>query len=133
MERVSVSQVLRILVIDDNDFIRLQIVKFLQDDGYETIEAASVSHALNVVKTESHMLACVIVDVRMEPMDGFNFLNKIRAEGIEIPAILVTGDQNSDILAKASEYGVHSVLMKPVNKDRLLQMIARAIPGANKI
>lgn len=125
------SEPSQILVIDDNDFIRMQIVKFLQDGGYKVYEAANVADAFDVVKSHRHQLACMLVDVRMEPLDGFNFLNKVQAENINIPAILVTGDQNSDILGKAGVHGVHSVLMKPVDKDKLLKMVARTIPGAN--
>lgn len=119
-----------VLVMEDNDFVRMQIVKFLQDGGYAVSEAVNVEEALNIVKTDKESIKCMLVDVRMEPADGFDFLNKMQAENIKIPSILVTGDQNSDVLSKASSFKVVSVLMKPVNKDRLLQMVARAISGS---
>ena len=119
-----------ILVIEDNDFVRMQIVKFLQSAEYVVFEAVNVDEALSVIDKKKNIIQCMIVDVRMEPVDGFHFLNKMQAENINIPAILVTGDQNSDILSKASECGVASVLMKPVNKDRLIKMVERAISGS---
>ena len=68
----------------------------------------------------------------MEPEDGFDFLKKLQAQDIVIPSILVTGDQNNDILSNASSMGVFSVLMKPVNKDRLLMVVNKAIASSRR-
>lgn len=121
----------KILVVEDNDFVRMQIIKFLQGDGYECIEATNSADAMTHVQSIKD-IACMLVDVRMEPEDGFDFLNKINAHNIKIPAILVTGDQNTDILSKASGLGVLSVLMKPVERDRLLKMVNRAIASSGR-
>ena len=120
-----------ILIIEDNDFVRMQIVKFLHDENYVVSEATSVEQALEIFDEKRNEIKCMLVDVRMEPVDGFGFLKKMQAENNSIPTILVTGDQNSDILSKASDHGVASVLMKPVNKDRLIKMVERTISGAN--
>ena len=120
-----------VLIIEDNDFVRMQIVKFLRDEDYNVFEATSVEAALKIVDEKKDVINCMLVDVRMEPIDGFGFLKKMRAEGNSVPVILVTGDQNSDILSKASDFGVSSVLMKPVNKDRLIKMVQRTISGAS--
>lgn len=121
-----------ILVVEDNDFVRMQIVKFLQSDGYDVIETIGASDAMDAMKKNSKIIKCMLVDVRMEPEDGFDFLNKISTLDISVPAILVTGDQNPDILSRASSLGVISVLMKPVNKDRLLKMVDRAIATSGR-
>lgn len=121
----------KILVVEDNDFVRMQIVKFLQSDNYNCLEATNVSDAISTAESEAD-IACMLVDVRMEPEDGFDFLNKINALDLSIPSILVTGDQNTDILSKASSLGVVSVLMKPVNRDRLLKMVDRAIASSGR-
>ena len=68
-----------------------------------------------------------VVDVRMEPMGGFEFIQVLESEGYKIPVVLVTGDQNSDLLEKAGQYSVSSVLLKPVQKDKLLNMVKRLI------
>ena len=121
-----------ILVVEDNDFVRMQISKFLESDGYNIIETTNALDAMDVIDQNKNSIQCMLVDVRMEPEDGFDFLNKINAKDIKIPSILVTGDQNPDILSKASNLGVVSVLMKPVNKDRLLQMVQRAIASSRR-
>ena len=119
-----------ILVLEDNDFVRMQIVKFLRDGGFDVVEATNVSDGFKVLRSQS--ISCALVDVRMEPEDGFAFVQKAQANDMNVPSILVTGDQNHDILSKASALGISSVLMKPVNKDRLLKMVERTIAMAEK-
>jgi len=116
-----------VLVLEDNDFVRLQIVKFLRDGDYDVVESANVEDGYAQLVSHKDAVVCALVDVRMEPEDGFAFIQKMQANDIDIATILVTGDQNHDILSRASSMGVSSVLMKPVIKDRLLKMVDRAI------
>ena len=114
----------RVLVVEDNDFVRMQIVRFLTDAGHATVEASSADQGIEQMTPNVDV---VIVDVRMEPADGFEFISALRARGFQQPVILVTGDQNPDILEKSSRFRVATILMKPVQKDRLLAMVSRAI------
>ncbi len=118
------SQNHKILVAEDNDFVRMQIVKFLHDGGYETQEAVDGEQALEAINNE---ITLAIVDVRMEPMGGFEFIRSIRGSDNDTPVILVTGDQNPDLLNDASKLGVVAVLMKPVQKDRLIKTVERTV------
>jgi CheY-like chemotaxis protein len=115
----------RILIAEDNDFVRLQIVQYLQGDGHEVVEARDGNEALDVVRDQEIDMA--VVDVRMEPLDGFEFIRALRALELKTPVILVTGDDAPDLLAKASEFNVSAVLIKPVQKDRLLKAVERAL------
>jgi CheY-like chemotaxis protein len=120
----------QILVAEDNDFVRMQIVKFLQDDGYEVKEAIDGNTAIQVVENEN--IDFCVVDVRMEPLNGFDFIRSIRGRGMDTPIILVTGDDASDILETAGEWGVSAVLIKPVEKERLLKAVERGLRSAQK-
>lgn len=114
----------KILVVEDNDFVRMQIVGFLQAEGYETTESPDGRDALAVI---GKGFDAVIADIRMDPVDGFEFIKTIRSEGDKTPVILVTGDETTDLLNEASKFGVAAVLKKPVNKERLLKIISRTI------
>lgn len=114
-----------ILVAEDNDFVRMQIVKYLQEVGYIVVEATDGNAALEVVKAQKVDLT--IVDVRMEPVDGFDFIRAIRGMDIKIPVILVTGDNAPDILERAGDWGVAAVLIKPVQKERLVKAVERSL------
>ena len=113
-----------VIVVEDNDFVRMQIVAFLKGAGYNTLEASDGNAALDIMNKE---VSLAIVDVRMEPMGGFDFITMTQVEGYKIPFVLVTGDQDGDMLQKAGKLGVATVLMKPVQKDRLISMVGRLI------
>lgn len=119
-----------ILVAEDNDFVRMQIVRYLVDAGYNVKEAIDGSEAIEVARNKAVDLA--IVDVRMEPVDGFGFIRAIRGLDNDMPVILVTGDNNPDILAQSSEYKVAAVLIKPVQKERLLMAVARSLDAMRR-
>ncbi|OIN86301.1 MAG: hypothetical protein AUJ12_06590 [Alphaproteobacteria bacterium CG1_02_46_17] len=123
-------QTRKILVVEDNDFVRMQIVRYLIDAGYEVIEATDGSSAQEVLSSQ---VALIVLDVRMTPIDGFEFIKIVRGRDTRIPIILVTGDQNPDLLNEASKWNVSAVLMKPVHKDRLVKMVERAIGQTEKI
>ncbi|PCJ99407.1 MAG: hypothetical protein COA45_05045 [Zetaproteobacteria bacterium] len=112
------------MVVEDNDFVRMQICRFLVDGGYETCDVSDGEAAL---KSVSDDIDLAIVDVRMEPINGFEFIRAMRGDDIETPVILVTGDDNPDLLGEASKLGVCAVLKKPVQKDRLIKIISRTL------
>jgi CheY-like chemotaxis protein len=114
----------KILIVEDNDFVRMQIVGFLQAEGYETTESPDGRDALAVI---GKGFDAVIADIRMDPVDGFEFIKTIRSDGDKTPVILVTGDETTDLLNEATKLGVAAVLKKPVNKERLLKIISRTI------
>ncbi len=120
----------QILVAEDNDFVRMQIVRFLNDAGYDTHEAKDGGEAIDIVKAHNPDLA--IVDVRMEPLNGFDFIRSVRGMDIQIPVILVTGDNSPDLLEKSSEWGVGAILIKPVEKDRLISAVGRSLQMAQR-
>lgn len=118
------------LVAEDNDFVRMQMVKFLKDAGYQVKEATDGTGAIDSVAEKDVDIA--IVDVRMQPVDGFGFIKTIRGKNIDIPVILVTGDNNPDLLEQAQLWHVGAVLIKPVQKDRLLKTVERTLAAYRK-
>ena len=112
----------KILIVEDNDFVRMQIVRYLREDHYDTAEARDGNEALTMMGAD---IDVAIVDVRMEPMGGLDFVRRLRGDEIDTPVIFVTGDQNSDLLEQASKWGVGAVLIKPVMKDRLIVAVER--------
>ena len=117
----------KILVVEDNDFVRMQIVHFLSEDGYETIEATDGQVALDLVLEDKAQFDMAVLDIRMEPLDGFEFLRALRGQNIDLPVVLVTGDTTPDILNEAGRWGVAAVLMKPVQRERLIKVVERTL------
>jgi CheY-like chemotaxis protein len=119
-----------ILVVEDNDFVRMQLIRFLEEGGYLVHEASDGLAALEILRTQK--VDVIILDLRMTPMDGIELVKTIQSQGLMKPVIVVTGDNNPDLLAEASRWHMSAVLMKPVQKDRLLKMVSRAIAQLNR-
>lgn len=120
-----------VLVVEDNDFVRMQIAGYLKESGCRILEASDVDSALDHMANDTVDLA--IVDIRMEPVGGFEFIREIRSRDIGTPVILVTGDQTPDLLEKAGQLGVAAVLMKPVQKERLVRTVERTIEKSKRL
>ena len=120
-----------VLIVEDNDFVRMQIVNYLSGAGFQILQAPEGNAALEHMTTNEN-IDIAIVDVRMEPMGGFEFVKAIRGRDIKTPVILVTGDQNPDLLEQANAWGVSAVLMKPVQKDRLVKGVVKTVEASKK-
>ena len=120
-----------VLVVEDNDFVRMQIVRFLTDADYNVVEAAGGEDALDIM-VSNPAVGLAIVDVRMEPVGGFAFIKALRGRNMMTPVILVTGDQTPDLLEQAGKVGVAAVLMKPVQKERLVKTVMKTMQNVRR-
>jgi len=125
------SQKNTVLVVEDNDFVRMQIVSFLKEAAYEVVQASGGEDALDIM-VSNDQIGLAIVDVRMEPVGGFAFIKALRGRNMMTPVILVTGDETPDLLEQAGKVGVAAVLMKPVNKDRLVKTVTKTMESARR-
>ena len=121
----------KILIVEDNDFVRMQIAAFLSEEEYDIKESTNGEDALKVMDEMSIDLA--LVDLRMEPMGGFDFVKRIRNDGDLTPIMVITGDDNSDILSQVSKLDIFAVLKKPVAKERLIKSVSRILSIENVI
>lgn len=114
-----------ILVTDDDKGSRDTLASLLKDRGFSTLTASSGEEAIEIVRAETIHLVCF--DLHMPRMTGLEALQQVRLFNELLPAILVTGDANRDVLRQALHAQVYSVIPKPVNKSLLLHTLARAL------
>lgn len=108
-----------ILFVDDDPDIRHSVSEGLRDKGYKVITADSGVVALNLLETIMPNL--IITDLRMEPMNGFDFYQTVKKNKKfqDIPCFFLTAI--SDPLAEkySNDLGVDSYLIKPIDLDEL--------------
>jgi DNA-binding response OmpR family regulator len=116
------SQVRRILVVDDDALLRLSLLEQLAVyHEFLTLEAASVSAALDVVRKQP--IDLIIMDVGLPDGDGREAVKRLRMEGFQKPIILLTGhDSDSDIVA-GLDSGANDYVNKPFRFAVLLARI----------
>lgn len=115
------SQVRRILIVDDDALLRHSLVEQLAvHDEFAAFEADNIASALGTVRKES--IDLIIMDVGLPDGDGREAVKKLRSEGFQKPIILLTGhDTETDIV-----YGLESGANDYVNKPfRFAVLLAR--------
>ena len=116
---------INILIAEDNDISRDMMSALLRTRGYNIIGVTDGQKAIDTVRLENIDLA--LVDINMEPKGGFSFVEYLVAQGKDIPVVIVTGDESSDILMKASALGVAQVIQKPLEPNRLIETVRRIL------
>ncbi len=108
---------MRILVVDDEAIIRMDLHEMLVDAGHEVVgEAANGEQAVELARKLHPDF--IIMDVKMPVMDGITAAKIIAEEDIA-PVLLLTAYSQQDIVSKASDAGVIAYLIKPVREEQL--------------
>lgn len=117
-----------VLLIDDEESIRIGMRELLQTWGYEVLLAASIGEACTEVRRHAGVIDLVISDLRLaNHEDGIDAIGRVRrVYGAPLPAVLITGDTSAEEVKRAHESG-HRVLFKPV-RTRELYAALRSAP-----
>lgn len=113
---------IRILVVDDNDFMRDLVASMLREIGFREISHASDGEAAlaKVRIVEPHLIIC---DIDMEPMDGLDFVENLRKQADpnqpRIPVLMLSARNESKIVQWLIKHGINGYLVKPVKKSQL--------------
>ncbi len=117
----------KILVVDDEQEIRKTIRLQLEGSIYEVIEAEDGEKAIEVLGDENILEVVVIIcDVRMPKLNGIEAVSYFRANYASIPIIVLTGYPDTQLAVDFMKSGVVDYLVKPVEKDKLLEAVHKA-------
>ena len=105
-----------IYVVDDDDAMRESLVALLEDAGYEARAYASAEQLLARGPVEP---GCIVSDIRMPGIDGLTLLRTLRAQGSELPLILITGHGDVPLAVAAMKAGAVDFLEKPFDAESL--------------
>lgn len=129
----------RILVIDDDEVIRLLLMEVLQREGFEVIWAVNGREGLQLAEQERPDL--ILLDVMMPVMNGFDCLQSLRAlpSNETLPIVMLTAADDLDSLNKAYQLGATDFISKPfiwstlphrlrymLRASKALQMLAKS-------
>ena len=114
-----------ILVVEDEDPIRLLLTRILSAAGYATVEAQTGDEALAILGQRSVQL--ILLDLHMPgQVDGEELFFELRDRGDEVPIIVVSGWVDDETTVYHPDC-VHAVLKKPIQKDHLVETIRLAL------
>jgi two-component system OmpR family response regulator len=118
-----------VLTVDDNPDI-IQLLKLiLGSQGYESISAPGGKECLEILKEKKKIPDVILLDIMMEPMDGWETLEKIKSEPgtKDIPVLMLTGKQLTAAEAKRYHICIEDYLMKPFTNAQLSAAIEHVL------
>jgi two-component system response regulator HydG len=120
------KQDIHILIVDDEESIRITFEMFLKREGYGKVTtAATLEEALALINEQVFDL--IISDIVLEGASGTDLLRYIRQTGVRCPVVMITGFPNLDSAAEAVRLGAFDYISKPVNKEALLRFVRQAL------
>jgi len=118
----------RVLVVDDDALTCELIGEILCSAGMEAASLTDSTEAAARLRTDK--FDAIFLDVRMPPPDGIELARQIRASATNATSVIVviTGEEDPTVMARAFQAGVEFFLFKPVDRGKLLRLI-RATAG----
>ena len=114
-----------VYVVDDDQGMLDSTVWLLESIGLRALPFTSGQAFLDA--NPQHNNACVILDVRMPGMGGLNVQEALRARGLDLPIIFVSGHADVPIVVRAFRAGAVDFIEKPYNEQLLLDSVQQAL------
>ena len=119
----------KILILEDDDFIRQQLAGILQEKGYSVVEAASVRQFNKIYEQEEAVIDVFLLDVYLPDGNGFDVCRKIREHGSQI-IIFLTSCDDEDSIIKGLDCGGDDYVVKPF---RVAELVSRIMANVRRI
>ncbi len=132
----SITELKKIMIVDDHYSIREMVIKYLSDFSYEFIEAESGYNAINMFRKSMQagsVVDLIIMDYKMPDIDGITALEKIRDLNLspeQTKVILLTGFSDTELQEKAEAAEINQILLKPLSRSSLYNAIVNTIAGS---
>jgi CheY-like chemotaxis protein len=117
----------RVLVVDDSQGARAVIAGSLASSGFSTSVAESAYQALEILHQEQ--VDALVVDFSMPAQDGVELVRKVRADGIEIPIVMLSGVAKPEDQQRALDAGVNAFFEKADFREGALAAQLRSLLG----
>ena len=121
---------MKILIIDDDELVRMTCRNILKKEGYTILEAENGNTGMNLFRAESPDL--VITDMLMPDKEGLETISEIRAVNPNAKIIAISGGgntQNMGFLQLAKKMGADRALKKPIKAGELVTAVKVTLNG----
>jgi signal transduction histidine kinase len=115
----------RVLVVDDEEWMRDACEQILQPEGLEVMTAADGQTGLEMARRHSPDL--ILADLKMPGMDGIAYLQSVKALDPEVAAIVITGYATLEAAVEAMKAGAYDFLAKPFKPADLRTVVRRGL------
>ena len=126
-----------VLVVDDEEMVRIIMVQVLQDNGYTVLEASDGLEALRIAKEHTGRIDLLLTDVKMPGMNGLELAARLLSNRPEMTVLYVSGhaDSTRQIQLQEGQFIIEpgaNFLHKPFSPDGLLQKVRHMMEHSAK-
>lgn len=120
----------KILIADDHPLFREAITNVIEKSfpGCETIETEDLDSALSITQ-ESDELDLILLDLNMPGMNGLNGLITLRNEAPTIPVVIVSAEEDKQIVLQAITYGAVGFITKSSPREQMTEALTQILAG----
>jgi len=119
------EQLIKILVVDDDNNLRETMADLLEIEGYKVYQASCASECLTLCQTDTFNI--ILMDYNLPDETGMELIRKIRAFNKESQIIMITAYASLNAIIEAMQESVYDFLIKPVDFEYLKRTINRAL------
>lgn len=112
-------------IVNDDVAVGDSMCAILAAHGIEAVCYHSVTKFLE--QPRSFDGGCLIIDMHLHKLDGLELVRRLRSEGESAPVILTSGNVNPSFVARAKQLKAVDVLDKPIEADKFLRLVERAL------
>lgn len=118
----------RILVVDDDELSR-DLLSEMFEVEYDIVEAKNGADALNVLSISLGVVECVLLDLMMPTLDGFDFLKEFNDRGWNerVPVIVVSSSDDEETKQRCRDLGVNYFIVKPYRHGQVMDILEKAM------
>ena len=127
-----------VLIVDDDEAVLNMLYKVIKSNGFEADTASGGESALEMVR--SHTYDCILLDINMQGIDGFQVIESIRSHGLKTPIIIVSGRKEDYDTLYGLDIGADDYITKPFNPiivgakvKALIRRSKNGMPGSSDI
>ena len=116
---------LSVLLVEDNE-LNMEIAKFIiENEGANVTCATNGKEAVNIYKKSPEFFDIILMDIMMPEMDGYEATKVIRSLDSKIPIVAMTANAFAEDKIKAKKSGMNAHVAKPLDRDTLVQVVAK--------
>ncbi len=119
----------KVLIIEDSKITSMYVSLFLKHD-YDVLSAFNAKEGLDMVA--EHRPDCIVSDLLMDEMDGFQLLEHAREKNLNIPIIIMSSDITESHKQQCLDLGAFAVLNKPLKGEELRKAVKDSLKAGKK-
>jgi len=120
----------RILVIDDEEIVRISCSRALTPEGFDLKLARNGADGLRMLAEEEFDL--VLTDLKMPDMDGIEILRRVKEGWPQTEVVIITGYQTVDTAVRSIKLGAFDYVEKPFTPDKILSVVEAAVSNKKR-